>query len=83
MSGDTLLAYQAAAMSPAGILATWGFAQGWPGFDVLYRIPGLNFGAPNRILALQWLLLPWLAALGAQGLRRGERSVRTRARDGA
>lgn len=44
------------------------FAQGWPGVTWAYGVPGLNLGAPGRVLALAWILWPWLAALGAQAL---------------
>lgn len=45
----------------------FGWAQGWPGFSVLYQLPGLNGGAPSRALSVAWMAWPWLAAVGLQG----------------
>ncbi len=50
------------------LLGALGFAQGWPGARLLYGLPGLNAGAPNRALAIAWFLWPWLGALGVQAL---------------
>jgi hypothetical protein len=44
------------------------FAQGWPVVSALYALPGLALGAPQRVLALAWILWPWLAALGLAAL---------------
>ncbi len=57
------------ALFPALLLVgVYGFAQGWPGIRWLYALPGLNAGAPNRALAVAWILWPWLAALGVKAL---------------
>ena len=32
---------------------------------LLYHVPGLGAGAPNRTTALAWILWPWLAAGGS------------------
>lgn len=50
------------------LLASIGFAQGWPGLRLLYHLPGFNAGAPARALSIAWVAWPWLAALGAQAL---------------
>lgn len=53
---------------PLVLLAlAFGWAQGWPGFSVLYQLPGLNGGAPSRALSVAWMAWPWLAAVGLQG----------------
>lgn len=44
----------------------FGWAQGWPGFSILYHLPGLNGGAPSRALSVAWMAWPWLAAVGLQ-----------------
>ena len=44
----------------------------------VYGLPGLDLGAPGRVLALAWILWPWLAALGVQALlERRERALGT------
>ncbi len=54
---------------PLLVLLLWlGFSQAWPGVRLLYHVPGLDFGAPARSLAVAWFLLPWLAAIGAGAL---------------
>ncbi len=50
------------------LLASIGFAQGWPGLRLFYHLPGFNAGAPARALSVAWVAWPWLAALGAQAL---------------
>jgi len=50
------------------LLGCFAFAQGWPLVRLLYALPGLDLGAPQRVLALAWFLWPWLAALGVQAL---------------
>jgi hypothetical protein len=50
------------------LLSTFAFAQAWPVVRLLYHVPGLGLGAPQRVLALAWLLWPWLAALGVAAL---------------
>jgi hypothetical protein len=50
------------------LLACFAFAQGWPVVRWLYAVPGLGLGAPQRVLALAWILWPWLAALGIASL---------------
>ncbi|MDP6370098.1 MAG: YfhO family protein [Planctomycetota bacterium] len=50
------------------LLASIGFAQGWPGIRLLYHLPLFNAGAPARALSVAWVAWPWLAALGAQAL---------------
>jgi hypothetical protein len=53
---------------PLVLLAlAFGWTQGWPGFSVLYQLPGLNGGAPSRALSVAWMAWPWLAAVGLQG----------------
>ena len=57
------------ALVPAlALLFCYAFAQGWPGARLFYRLPGLGAGAPNRVLAVAWVLWPWLAALGAEAV---------------
>jgi hypothetical protein len=52
-----------------GALLLWiGFSQGWPGLRLLYAVPGLDFGAPNRAIGVAWFLMPWLAAVGTAAL---------------
>jgi len=51
----------------AGVL---GFAFGIPPLSWLYALPGLNLGAPGRVLAVGWVLWPWLAAIGLECLVR-------------
>lgn len=54
---------------PGGLLLLClGFAQGWPLVSLLYHVPGLGLGAPGRVLALAWILWPWLAALGLEAV---------------
>lgn len=54
---------------PLFALLLWlGFSQAWPGVRLLYHVPGLDFGAPVRALAIAWFLIPWLAAIGAGAL---------------
>ncbi|MEM7308599.1 MAG: hypothetical protein AAF682_18090 [Planctomycetota bacterium] len=67
-----------AGLPAAALVLCYGFAQGWPGARSLYHLPGLGAGAPNRMLAVAWVLWPWLAALGAEALFTG----RARARAG-
>jgi len=56
---------------PAGLLVlVYGFAMAWPPFCWLYALPGLDAGAPARVLALAWFLWPWLAALGLDAIER-------------
>ena len=50
------------------LIAAWAFAEGWPVMRLAYHLPGFNIVAPGRILAVQWFLAPWLAALGAQAI---------------
>ena len=50
------------------LLGAFAFAQGWPVVRWLYALPGLGLGAPQRVLALAWVLWPWLAALGVAAL---------------
>jgi hypothetical protein len=45
-----------------------GFAQAWTPLRWLFRLPGLDLGAPPRVLGLAWCLWPWLAALGLAAL---------------
>lgn len=52
------------------LVGVWGFAQGWPALRFAYRLPGFNIGDPVRILALQWTLWPWLAAIGVDSILR-------------
>ncbi len=59
-----------------GLLACVAFALGWPGARLLYQVPGLNLGAPTRVLAVAWALWPWLAALGAEALLEGRARAR-------
>lgn len=64
-----LVARPRRAAAPAvGILLALGFAQGWPVLRWLYALPGLQLGAPGRVLAVSWVLWPWLAALGVEAL---------------
>jgi len=54
---------------PGGLLLLClAFAQGWPLVRLLYHVPGLGLGAPGRVLALGWILWPWLAALGLEAM---------------
>lgn len=57
-------------------LGALGFAQGWPVLRWLYALPGLNLGAPARVLALAWCAWPWLAALGAEAWFGGDARAR-------
>ncbi|QDU67093.1 hypothetical protein [Engelhardtia mirabilis] len=58
------------AIAPAAlVLLAFGWAQAWPGFELLYRIPGLGGGAPTRAMAVAWIGWAWLAAVGVDGLR--------------
>jgi hypothetical protein len=50
------------------LLGCFAFAQGWPVVRELLALPGLGLGAPQRVLALAWVLWPWLAALGVAAL---------------
>ncbi|MSR63469.1 MAG: hypothetical protein EXS08_13590, partial [Planctomycetes bacterium] len=50
------------------LLGTFAFAQAWPLVRVLFALPGLALGPPQRVLALAWILWPWLAALGVEAL---------------
>jgi len=50
------------------LLGCFAFAQAWPLVRLLYHVPGLNLGAPGRVLALTWFLWPWLAAVGVEAL---------------
>jgi hypothetical protein len=50
------------------LVLCFGFAQGWPLVRLLYHVPGFDLGAPQRVLALAWILWPWLAALGLEAL---------------
>ncbi len=50
------------------LLACFAFAQGWPVVNWLLALPGLGLGVPQRVLALAWVLWPWLAALGVAAL---------------
>jgi len=50
------------------LVGCFAFAQAWPLVRLLYHLPGLNLGAPGRVLALTWFLWPWLAALGVEAL---------------
>ena len=50
------------------LVGCFAFAQAWPLVRLLYHVPGLNLGAPGRVLALTWFLWPWLAALGIEAL---------------
>jgi hypothetical protein len=60
------------------LLACYAFAQGWPLVSALYAVPGLDLGAPGRVLALAWILWPWLAALGIEAvLARAPRALPT------
>jgi hypothetical protein len=64
-----LIATPRRALVPFALLAlAWGFAQGWPVLRFVLALPGFDLGAPGRALAVQWLLWPWLAALGAQAV---------------
>lgn len=64
-----LAARPRSALLPALLFVFWlGFAQAWPGLRLLYHVPGLNLGAPGRAMAMGWVLIPWLAALGVQAL---------------
>jgi len=58
------------AVVPAlALVGCYAFAQNWFGVGaVLYRVPGLGAGAPNRVLAVAWMLWAWLAALGVEAL---------------
>jgi hypothetical protein len=57
------------AVFPFLALLLWlGFSQAWPGVRLLYHVPGLAIGAPVRSLAVGWILLPWLAALGVSAI---------------
>jgi len=57
------------AMLPALLLAcVLGFAFGVPPASWLYALPGLDLGAPGRVLAVGWVLWPWLAAIGFECL---------------
>jgi len=60
-----------------------GFVLGWPLARLLYRLPGLNLGAPARAAALAWILWPWLAANGLQALCAGSRRARVAVAGGA
>jgi hypothetical protein len=73
--GALTLAFALAGVARSGLrawfplflaLGALGFAQGWPGVRWLYALPGLNVGAPARVLAVAWCAWPWLAALGAE-----------------
>lgn len=60
------------ALAPLGLLVlAFGWAQAWPGFALLYALPGLGGGAPTRALAVAWIAWAWLAALGVDGALRG------------
>ncbi len=59
------------------ILVSFGFAQAWPGFRLLYHVPGLDGGAPARALSVAWIAWAWLAGLGACALAGPRRSVRS------
>ena len=74
-----LVARPRRALAPAvALVVVIAFAQAWPVARWLYAVPGLNFGAPGRILALAWFLWPWLAALGVDAvLARLPRAVPT------
>lgn len=50
------------------LLGCFAFAQGWPVVSELCALPGLGLGVPQRVLALAWVLWPWLAALGVAAL---------------
>ncbi len=63
------------ALAPAMLLLlSFAFAQGWPGASLLYRLPGLDGGAPTRAMSVAWIAWPWLGALGLDGLLRSEAS---------
>jgi hypothetical protein len=65
------------ALVPAlALLLCYAFAQGWPLVRWLYRVPGLGAGAPNRVLAVAWVLWPWLGALGLETLVQGKPRAR-------
>ena len=59
-----------AALPALGLALVLGFAQGWWGVRWLYALPGLDIGAPSRVLALAWFLWPWLAAIGVESVAR-------------
>jgi len=64
-----LVAAPRRALAPAlMLLFVIGFAQGWHGVRLLYRVPGLDAGHPARVLALAWFLWPWLGAVGVEAL---------------
>lgn len=73
-----LLAPRRAAFPALLWLVALGFAQGWPALRLLYAIPGFDLGAPNRVLALHWTLVPWLAAIAVDELLHVERGSRAR-----
>jgi hypothetical protein len=59
-----------------GLAACYAFAQDWLGAGaLLYRLPGLGAGSPNRVLAVAWVLWPWLAAVGVEALVGGARGT--------
>jgi hypothetical protein len=67
----------ASALLPLALLAlAFGWAQGWPGFEVLYHLPALNGGLPTRALAVAWFAWVWLAALGLDHVLRAARGRR-------
>ncbi|MEW6073472.1 MAG: hypothetical protein AB1726_12890, partial [Planctomycetota bacterium] len=66
-----LAAPRRAAFPALALLAVLAFACGWPGARILYRLPGLDLGAPSRVLSLAWILWPWLAAIGTDALVHG------------
>jgi len=74
-----LIAAPRRAWLPGGLLLlAFAFAQGWPLVRLAYALPGLNVGAPGRVLAIAWVLWPWLAALGVEAWVRGRaRSLET------
>lgn len=77
LAAAALVAAPRRALAPALLLlAALGFAQGWPGVRLAYRLPGLDLGAPARALCVAWLAWPWLAALGAQALLEGRPRAR-------
>ncbi|MEE8466832.1 MAG: hypothetical protein V3T22_00155, partial [Planctomycetota bacterium] len=44
-----------------------------PPLSWLYALPGLDLGAPGRVLAVGWVLWPWLAAIGLECLVQGRK----------
>lgn len=69
LASSAIVAAPRRAMLPTLLLAgVLGFAFGIPPLSWLYALPGLDLGAPGRVLAVGWVLWPWLAAIGLECL---------------